>query len=318
VHDATGASLLRYTPATGHYGAALAHDTDASGRYDVLGVDAAAHRPLVLHWNLSSGDQQVQTYDTGTGGLVASVAVAPSAYRLLGGRIDPIRHRGALLGRHQPDGADTVLPVNLTTGALGDPIPADASGVTAGMYQAMDIDPSTGEVDLAHLGRSLICFFAPLGSVAKVNLDTGAVTPSQGVSSCAYGFASDGPDGRLYQITYRSFSVNILGTSSLVPIAADTLTVGDALPVRSQVGLTLAVDGANHVALVAFPTPTPKAVFGGSRRPAHRQQLNQPTGGGRPGHRPRLRLPGARPVTDVATCADALTESRRSPDRGAG
>jgi hypothetical protein len=27
-------------------------------------------------------------------------------------------------------------------------------------------------------------------------------------------------------------------------------------------GLTLAVDGTNHVALVAFPTPAPKAVFG--------------------------------------------------------
>jgi hypothetical protein len=262
VHGAKGASALRYTPGTGSYGAALAHDADPDARYQVIGVDAGAHRALLLHWNLSTVDQEILTVDTGTGRLVASVALPASAYQVLGGRVDPTRHRAALLARHQPDNADTVLPVSLATGALGAAIPADAPGVPAGRYNAIDLDQATGQVDLAHLGGGFICFGAQLGNVAEVNLDSGAVIPSQTVSSCALGFTTDSVGGRLYQLTYRSFSVNILGTTSLVPIAATDLTVGTTLPVRVQVGRGVTVDGTHQLALVTFTTPTPKAVFG--------------------------------------------------------
>jgi hypothetical protein len=262
VHDGDGASVLRYSPGSGRYGAALAHDADPQGRYEVFGADPGTHRAVVMHWSLASGDQQVQTYDTGTGRLVASVTVPGSRYQVLGGRVDPGRHRAALLARSQPDNADTVLPVDLATGALGTAVPADAPGVKPGNYSAIDIDSATGVVDLAHLGGGLICFGAPVGNLAEVDLDTGAVTPSTAAPGCASGFASDGPAGQLYQLTYRSFSVNILGTTSLTPFAADTMAPGTALPVRTQVGLGLAVDGAHQLALVAFSTPTPRAVFG--------------------------------------------------------
>jgi hypothetical protein len=262
VHDMAGASVLRYALNTGTYGAVLTHDADPNGRYEVFGVDVTAHRALVMHWNLTSTDQQIQTYDTATGQLVASAAVPGSDYRVLAGRIDPARHRAALLARHEPDNGDVVLPVNINTGALGTAIPADAPGVTAGKYLTIDIDAKTGQVDLAHLQRSLICFGAAVGNVAEVDLDTGTVTASQSASNCAYAFASDGPADQLYQLTYRSFSVNILGTSILVPLARDTLNLGNALPVRTQFGLTMAIDSAHQLALVAFATPTPKAVFG--------------------------------------------------------
>jgi hypothetical protein len=262
VHDGAGASVLRYAPDTGTYGAALTRDADPDGRYEVFGVDSTAHRALVMHWNLTSSDQQVQTFDTATGQLVASADVPGSAYQVIGGRVDPARHRAALLARHQPDHADVVLPVDISTGALGAAIAADAPGVTAGKYLTIDIDAKTGQVDLAHLQRSLICFGAAVGNVAEVDLDTGTVTASQSASNCAYAFASDGPADQLYQLTYRSFSVNILGTSTLVPVARDTLEPGDALPVRTQFGLTMAIDSAHRLALVAFPTPTPKPVFG--------------------------------------------------------
>src|SRR5262249_4205277 len=45
-------------------------------------------------------------------------------------------------------------------------------------------------------------------------------------------------------------------------VARDTLDPGDALPVRTQFGLTMAIDSAHQLALVAFSTPTPRAVFG--------------------------------------------------------
>jgi hypothetical protein len=262
VHDATGSSVLPYAPATGTYQASIAHDNDPASRYEVIGVDAGAHRALVLHYTSSSTTQQLQTYDTGTGRVVSTSTVEGTQYEILGGRVDPVRHRGALLARHQPDRADTVLPVDLGTGTLGTPIPADAPGVSAGKYNAIDIDPATGSVYLAHLGGSWICFTSAAANVAAVDLDTRTVTPSGFLSNCAYGFASDGNGGQVYQLSYRSFSVNILGTTSLAPISASTLLPGTGFAVRQQVGLTLAVDGANHTALVPFSTPTPKAVFG--------------------------------------------------------
>ncbi|GIH20883.1 hypothetical protein Raf01_90550 [Rugosimonospora africana] len=262
VHDGDGASVLRYAPSTGRYGAALAHDADPDSRYEVFGVDAGTHRALVMRWSYASTDQRLLTYDTSTGRLVASVSVPGSQYQVLGGRVDPARHRAAVLARHQPDNADSVLPVSLADGTLGTAIPADAPGIQAGWYSGIDIDSRTGVVELAHLGGSLICIGSTPGAVAAVNLDTAAVTASSGVPGCAYGFASDGQGGKVYQLTYRSFSVNILGTTSLVPVDAGTLTAGTPMAVRTQVGLGVAVDGTHQLALVAFPTPTPKAVFG--------------------------------------------------------
>jgi hypothetical protein len=183
-------------------------------------------------------------------------------YQVLGGRVDPVRHRAALLAWHQPDRADTVLPVDLATGTLGAPVPADAAGVTPGKYTAIDVDPSTGLFYLAHVGASWICFFGGAGNVAAVNLDSDTVTPSGSVSACATGFAADGIGAQVYQATYRSVSVNILGTTGLAAISADTLAPGNSYAVRQELNLGFAVDGPNHTALLVFNSPTPRAVFG--------------------------------------------------------
>jgi hypothetical protein len=262
VHDGSGASVLRYAPKTGGYGTALAHDGVPDGRYQVLGVDATAHRALLLHWTSASTDRQVQTYDTGSGRLVGQFTLAGSAYQVVGGRVDAVRHRAALLAWRQPDRADVVLPVNLVDGALGAPIPADAPGIAPGKYGAIDLDQTTGRVYLAHLNRSQICFFSAAGNVAAVNLDTGSVTPSGNLSNCAYEFASDGQGRQEYQLTYNSFTVNAPGTTSLVPLSADTLAQANGFAVRRQGGVGLALDGTNNMGLVAFGSPLPKVVWG--------------------------------------------------------
>ncbi|BCJ33522.1 hypothetical protein Athai_10250 [Actinocatenispora thailandica] len=254
---AHGAALLPYRPDTGAYGAALATDT-SGGFYEVIGADADAHRALALH--VTAHDTRLETYDPVAGTRVAAVPV-PDGYSVLGGRVDRVRHRAALLARHEADQADTVLVVDLHTGALGDPVPADPDGVS-GWYSMIDVDASTGAVLLAHSQASYICFgFGTADDVARVDLDRGTVTGATG-DPCGYAFAADQRGGSAYLLSYHSFSLNITGTSSLVGVDESSLAAGTATAVRREIGTTMAVDGAHHLALVVFPQPAGTPTYG--------------------------------------------------------
>ena len=242
--DPSGTESVRdYTPATGAYGPVIA---TGSG-YTVLGV--AGQRDVLLH------NGSVEIYDTGK--LVATLPLG--AYRVVGGRVDAGRQRAAILVHHNGDNADFVLPVDIRAGTLGQPIAAD-SGVAAGTYGLIDIDQSTGVVYLAKLGGGLICFAGGAGLVAGVNLDTRAVTPAARADGCSGAIGTD--SGTLYQLSYRSFSVNINGTTNLIPIPGGTLVPGTPIAVRTQPSLTLAVDAVHHLAVVAFQTPPAVPQFG--------------------------------------------------------
>jgi hypothetical protein len=258
VHDDSGAALLRYDARTESWGSAIVRDPDPDGRYDVLGVDVAAQRVVVLHQSVGSEGEDLITYDLGTGRALGRAALG-TAYTVIGGRVDASRHRAALLVRRTADNADLVLPVDVRTGTVGAPI---ATGQTK-RYQAIDLDPATGTVYLAHLGAGPICFSFAAADVAAVDLDTRTVTPSGSLSNCAAFFASDGAGKTEYQALFRSFSVNIVGSLSLQPIGASTLAAaGNVVAVRQQWPLGLTVDGKNQVALVPFATPTPEPLFG--------------------------------------------------------
>jgi hypothetical protein len=261
VRDPSGGDAVRdYDTTTGAYGAVLASDNSPGDGYDVLGTDPAAHRALVLHW-LADGTASLAVYDTSTAKLVTGVSEA--GYTVLGGRVDPARHEGAVLAHRGSDNADIVVPVDLTSGQFGAPVVADAAGITAGHYGLIDVDQHSGSAVLSKLGGGLICFGGGgAGVVATVGLASGAVTPSVSADGCSSRIAMDQGSDTLYQMSYRSFSVNIAGTTNLVPVAGGSLTEGTPIAVRQQPALGLAVDSVHHLALVAFQTPLGVAQFG--------------------------------------------------------
>lgn len=259
VRDPSGAeSVYEYRTDTGAYGPVLASDPSTDDGYDVIG--ATADRALVLHWQGSGWS--LETYDTTTGKLVAG-ATEPESYTILGGRVDPTRDRAEVLAHRASDNADVVLTVDLATGLLGPVLPADATGVAAGHYGLVDVDQTNGDAVLSKLGGGLICFGGGgAGTVADVDPGSGTITPTASADGCSSRIAMDQGSDTLYQMSYRSFSVNIAGTTNLVPVSGSTLTEGTAIAVRQQPALTLAVDSVHHLALVAFQTPMGKPQFG--------------------------------------------------------
>jgi hypothetical protein len=251
VHDASGGALLRYDATDETWGPALARSAD---HYEVVGVDPAASRVVTLAYDADT--TSVLTFDLHSGRLVGRYEVGVD-YTLFGGRVGPARHQAAFLVRRTSDNADLVLPLDVRTGTAGALL---ATGQTR-RYQTIDLDAATGRFYLAHLGAGPGCFTAAAANVAAVDLSAGTVAPSGSLSNCAAFFAAGTTD--LYQAVYRSFSVNLVGSLTLQPLDAATMTVsGDPVALRQQFPLGLTVDPAHGVALVPFPTPAPQAVFG--------------------------------------------------------
>jgi hypothetical protein len=240
-------AVRRYDPGTGTYGANLA----TGNGFRLVGV--ADHRAVVLH------GANVEVYDIQAARLAGTAALGD--YTPVGGRVDATRHRAAILVHHNGDNADAVVAVDLATGTAGVPIAVDKT-VAAGTYALIDLDQKTGQVFVAKAGGGLICFAGGAGLVARVDLDTAAVTAADRADGCAAALAVDDGADTAYQLSYRSFSVNINGTTNLIPVAGDTLVSGAGIPVRQQPSLTLAVDGGHHLALVAFRTPPATPQFG--------------------------------------------------------
>ena len=242
-------AVRRYDPATGTYGANLATGND----FRLVGVDPSSHRAAVLHGNA------LEVYDIQTATLAGTASLGD--YLPIGGRVDLTRHRAAILLWHNGDRADAVVSVDLATVTAGQPIAAD-HGVAAGTYFLIDVNQKTGQVFLSKAGGGLICFAGGNALVARVDLDAATVTPAGQSDGCAGSLAVDEGTNTAYQLSYRSFSVNINGTANLIPVAGDTLVPSNAIAVRQQAPLTLAVDSAHHLALVAFQTPPAVPQFG--------------------------------------------------------
>ncbi|TDP92840.1 S8 family serine peptidase [Labedaea rhizosphaerae] len=251
-----GESVREYDAAHGTYGAVLASDGSNSDAYQVLG--AGADRLVLLH--VTPAGWTVETYDTGSRQRIA--AVTAEGYSVSGGRVDPARHRAALLAKRTSDNTDFVLPVALADGALGTPLLADPPGAVVGGFKMITLDPATGLVYLARAGSGLICFGAGAASVVAVDLDASTTRLSDGGSVCANGLAFDDGANKLYETVYRSVSLNIVGTTSLGSVDGGTLASGGSVTVRQQQSAFLAVDGVHHLALVAFRTPPVISQFG--------------------------------------------------------
>ncbi|MGH6653592.1 MAG: peptidase S8, partial [Actinocrinis sp.] len=261
VTASNGNEVRTYSTTTGHYGAVLAADPSPSSGYQVYGVDAAAHRALLGH-TTNDGDQvTAETYDTSTGALLDSVAIASSTATVVAGRVDATRERGVLLLHPVNRGPDTLLPIDLSTGAAKPEIQADPAGATVGGYGLLDLDSSTGLVYLSKQNVSPICFSSGAAALAKVDLDSGTATASPGSSACIGTMTSDQAGG-VFTTGARSFSVNITPTTTLTPFDGQSLLPGTLATVRKGTGQAIAVDGVHHLALVAFPAPAGKDRFG--------------------------------------------------------
>jgi hypothetical protein len=128
----------------------------------------------------------------------------------------------------------------------------------------IEIDQATGEVYVSRGRNQPICFGGGIGAVAKVNLDSRAIVPAPSAAVCGLGLGVDDSANKIYQLSYQSFSANILGNSVLSPLSGDTLESGDRITVRQQSALGLAVDAVHHLALVAFQTPPVIPLYGAS------------------------------------------------------
>ncbi|MYS18986.1 hypothetical protein GA0115240_10265 [Streptomyces sp. DvalAA-14] len=254
---AGGTEIRRYDPATGVYGAVLTSDSGAGSDYEVLG--ATADRALLVHRSAAGGDVRVETWNTVTGALAGSGELPADTYTFVVGRVDAAHERGALLLRSAADNSDLVLPVDLTSGTPGAPIPADPAGVPAGTYSLLDFDSSTGVVYLAKGAPAFLCLGGV--TVARVDLAARTVTGAGSTSGCSHGFASDGA-GTLYNLSATSISTKIVPGSVLTGLDESTGVQGDPTALRQEVPVALAVDGVHKVAVVSYSGPAGTAYFG--------------------------------------------------------
>ncbi|MEV5572333.1 S8 family serine peptidase [Spirillospora sp. NPDC052269] len=250
---ATGTEVRHYSAATGRYGAVITSDPGDS-YYQVVG--ATADRALLIHAT-GDGKVHVETWNTGTDKLVRSTELPEEDGYFVTGQVDAARSRAALL-LYAP-GKNAALPIDLNTGAAGNPIPISVSGNTV-PYGLLAVDKASGQVYLTRQAGPFNCIGA--GQAARVDLDARTVGYTGSISPCGYGAAVGG--GKLYNLFANSISVNLVPTATLGPVDLATGTPGTSMPVRLGKPLGLAVDDVHDLAVIAFPTPVGRAFYGSS------------------------------------------------------
>jgi hypothetical protein len=251
-----GSQVRHYATATGRYGAVITSDPAAGSSFEVVG--ATADRVLLAH-RTAGGDLRAETWDTGSDTLLGAATVTAADGSYVTGQVDATHARGALL-LHTADSADEVLPVDLSTGTVGDLLPADPAGVRPGSYGLTAFDATTGDLFLAKEAGAFNC----LGSVilARVDLTARTVTGEDTTSGCSHGIGSDG-NGTLYNLAATAISVNIVPSGVLLPIHEATgAAAGDATALRVGKPSALAVDGVHKIAVVSYPYPEGTPYFG--------------------------------------------------------
>ncbi|WP_194921298.1 peptidase S8 [Catenulispora rubra] len=259
-----GESLRHYNPATGTYGSVITSDTTQSGPYAIIGVDDSAHRVVLMH-TLSQDSYQLEVRNLADGSLVGTPQVVQNTPGLvMGGRVDSTLHQAWVLQWAKSDYHDELLNVNVGTGAAGTAIEPDATvKATRAYYNGIDVDASTGTVQLAHLADSAQCFGGASNAVINVSETTGAVIAGTGFTpKCGTSFASAQDGSQATLLNYASFSVNFLSHTTLNQVDEKTLATTGGGTLRQQMAGPVAVDSAHHVALITYASPQPLSIFG--------------------------------------------------------
>ncbi len=237
-----GESLREYNASTGTYGRTFATDppTLYQSGYQIIGIDPGVHRLLVLHWTnwgpygqpcSAANPPSLQTYDTLTTKLVSDVSTG-CQYTALGGRVDTVRHRAAILAHRTSDNADILLPLTLSTGSVGTPIEVDTNPDVqqAGEYHGIAMNRATGLVYLSRTDGP--CFSFGPSALISVNLDSGVQTPAV-AGLCVGGLDVDEGANQVFEDTDHA-SVNrfLPPTVTLSGFAGDTMNALDPMVVR--------------------------------------------------------------------------------------
>ena len=256
-----GSHVLNYDPATGTYGSVIASDT-SGGQFYVFGVNPSAHTVLVddaQPVSLTTWTDHLELYDTRTGSLIGTPDL--SAYTLKGGLVDAAHDRADLLAKNNTSGDDEVIAVSMTTGAVTSVTDADDGTLSPGSLKNIVVDDATGEVYATVGSGALLCFGGGT-SIAEVDPGTGAVAVTTGGTHCDTDLAVDSAAGNLISVNYRSVSLNIPGTSSLVVMPEANPSDDSVYPLRTGAPLQLAADPVHHLALVLYSSPPVPARFG--------------------------------------------------------
>jgi len=252
---------VNYNATTGTYGSIIASDT-SGGQFYVFGVDPSAHTVLVDDTGVAANGARtddVQLYDTKTGAVAGTPDL--SGYTLKGGVVDAERGRADLLAQSDSSGDDTVVAVSMLTGAVTTATDADGGTVPAGSLENIAVDDSAGEVYASGASGPLLCLGGGT-ALAEVDPGSGAVTDTTGGTHCDTDLAVDSVAANLLSVNYRSFSVNIPGTSSLVVMPESDPSDDSVYPLRTGAPLELAADPVHHLALVLYSSPPVPARFG--------------------------------------------------------
>ena len=259
-----GESLREYNASTGAYGRTYATDppTRYQSGYQIIGIDTGVHRLLVLHWVnwgpygipcSASNPPSLQTYDTLTTKLISDVSTR-CQYTALGGRVDTIRHRAAILAHRTSDNADILLPLSLSAGTVGTPIEVDINPEeqAAGEYHGIAMNRATGLVYLSRTDGP--CFSRGSSALISVNLDSGVQTPAV-AGLCVGGLDVDAGANQVFEDTDHA-SVNrfLPPDVTLSGFAGDTMNALDPMVVRpGQPSIGLVIDSTRHLALLPYP-----------------------------------------------------------------
>ena len=238
-------ALRPYTPSSGTYGPPFA--SDATGRiiYYMFGSDPDLHRTATIRYDWFGTGQDLESYDSLTGRRLARVPVDyVNQFAIVGGRVDPGRHRAALLGWSGTDFSDNVLSFDLAAGALGPAIFADTGTDDRGLYTTLDVDAGMFWGDL--------CMFFDT-AVTSVDLDQATATSFTPVTNCVTGLALDQQGLQAYLTIGPIFAF-----PALFPVARyqtvdqTTLRVSHLAPLGARSPLFPVVDSVNGLLLVGL------------------------------------------------------------------
>jgi hypothetical protein len=175
-------------------------------------------------------------------------------YAALGGRVDTVRHRAAILAHRTSDNADILLPLALSTGTVGTPVEVDTNPDVqqAGEYHGIAMNRTTGLVYLSRTDGP--CFSTGPSALISVNLDSGVQTPAV-AGLCVGGLDVDEGANQVFEDTDHA-SVNrfLPPTVTLSGFAGDTMNALDPMVARpGEPSIGLVIDPTHHLALLPFP-----------------------------------------------------------------
>jgi hypothetical protein len=248
-----GATVYWYAPRLGTYEGVLTGDLTGATDLHVIGSDSSLGRTLVIGLSNIANDEYLEVFSSdGTLRSNTHLDVSKDPY-LLGARVDPLRHRAAILGWASSDYSDLMLPLDLATGTLGKAISTDVGTTSKALFNGLDLDAHTGRVFPARIIFGDLCIVMLGGShVTAVDLDAGTAAPVAQDASCTSGIAADQSGGGLHTTIGPVYSFPMFPPGQTQRIDERTLVTTAPRWLSARGALYPVVDPVNHLMLAGF------------------------------------------------------------------